>query len=74
MVIDWKIHDGLCVFSVRAAARHFISQGRLPSSRLSIGGIGLAPQAGAWFGLQVSMALPNFERARLRRTIDAQSG
>jgi hypothetical protein len=65
--------DRLCVFCVRMAgsAPHF-GKAVCPAVGLSIGGIGLAPQAGAWFGLQVSLALPNFERARLRRTNDAQ--
>jgi hypothetical protein len=55
-VIDWKIHDGLCVFSVRAAgsAFHFGKAVR-PQVGLSIGGIDLALADGALFGLQVSL-------------------
>jgi hypothetical protein len=61
------------VFSARMAgsAPHF-GRAVCPAVGLSIGAIGLAPQAGAWFGLHVSLALPNSERARLRRTNDTQ--
>ena len=50
------MHDGSCVFSVRAAGAAFhFGKAVCPPVGLSIGGIGLAPQDGALFGLQVSM-------------------